>query len=123
MNEQLQIAETVRRACIEVAIRAYEGACLSGLRPEGRWAYVVDAMRGFDLHPLLVDPDAAPDNRRMIGSKRRQVRTVGPDHLPRREEGKGIKKQWCRYCKTPTTPWPGQAGRPTVCSICWRPYD
>lgn len=75
MNERLQIAETIRRACIEIAIQAYEDAGLSGLCLDGRWEYAVDAIRGFDLRPLLADPDTARASRRLKGSKRHQART------------------------------------------------
>lgn len=68
MNERLQIAETVRQACIKVAIEAYEDAGLSGLCHEGRWEYAVDAMRRLELRPLLADPDTVRVNRRMKGS-------------------------------------------------------
>ena len=52
MDERLQIAEAVRQACIDAAIRAYEDAGLSGLCYEGRWEYAVDAMRQLDLRSL-----------------------------------------------------------------------
>lgn len=52
MNERHQIAETIRQACIQVAIQAYEDAGLSGLCHEGRWEYAVDAIRGLDLRPF-----------------------------------------------------------------------
>ena len=53
MEKQLQMAEVVRQACIDAALRAYEEAGLSGLCQEGRWEYAVDAMRGVDLRPLV----------------------------------------------------------------------
>jgi hypothetical protein len=53
MDERLQIAEAVRQACIEAAIRAYEDAGLSGLCHEGRWEYAVDAMRQVPLQRLV----------------------------------------------------------------------
>jgi hypothetical protein len=53
MEEQLQMAEAVRQACIDAALGAYEAAGLSGLCHEGRWEYAVDAMRGVDLRPLV----------------------------------------------------------------------
>jgi hypothetical protein len=52
MDERLQIAEAVRQACIDAALRAYEDAGLSGLCHEGRWEFAVDAMRHLDLHSL-----------------------------------------------------------------------
>lgn len=48
-----QIAEAVRAACIEAALRAYEDAGLSGLCHEGRWECAVDAMRGVHLRSLI----------------------------------------------------------------------
>jgi hypothetical protein len=53
MDERLQIAEAVRQACIEAAIRAYEDAGLSGLCHEGRWEYAVDAMRQLHLQCVV----------------------------------------------------------------------
>jgi hypothetical protein len=53
MDEQLQIAEAVRQACIAAALRAYEDGGLSGLCQEGPWEYAVDAMRGLNLRPLV----------------------------------------------------------------------
>jgi pentatricopeptide repeat protein len=53
MEEQLQIAEAVREACIAEALRAYEDAGMRGLCQEGRWECAVDAMRGMDLRPVV----------------------------------------------------------------------
>ena len=53
MEEQLELAEAVRQACIAAALRAYEEAGLSGLCHDGRWKYAVDAMRGMNLRPLV----------------------------------------------------------------------
>jgi hypothetical protein len=53
MEAPLHLAEAVRQACIDAALRAYEDAGLSGLCHEGRWEYAVDAMRGMDLRMLL----------------------------------------------------------------------
>jgi hypothetical protein len=55
MDERLQMAEAVRQACIEAAIRAYEDAGVSGLCHEGRWECAVDAMCRLPLHPLVMD--------------------------------------------------------------------
>ena len=51
------MAEAVRQACIDAALRAYEDAGLSGLCHEGRWEYAVDAMRGVDLPPAGTGAD------------------------------------------------------------------
>lgn len=76
MNERLQIAETVRRACIDIAIQAYEDAGLSGLCHEGRWEYAIDAIRGLELRPFFADLDTALVDRDMNGSKRHHSRIV-----------------------------------------------
>jgi hypothetical protein len=47
-----EIAETIRRALVNVAIRAYEDAGLSGLCEEGRWEIAIGAMRSYDLQKL-----------------------------------------------------------------------
>jgi hypothetical protein len=53
MEDQHQLAEAVRQACIDAALRAYEDAGCSGLCQEGRWEYAVDAMRALPLRPLV----------------------------------------------------------------------
>jgi hypothetical protein len=53
MDERLQIAEAIRRACMDAAVQAYEDAGLSGLCQEGRWECAVDAIRGLNLHVTL----------------------------------------------------------------------
>jgi hypothetical protein len=53
MEEQLQLAEAVREACIAAALQAYEDAGLSDLCQEERWEYAVDAMRGMNLRPVV----------------------------------------------------------------------
>lgn len=53
MSEQERIAEAVRKACIEVALDAYEQAGISGLCAEGRWELAIDALRNTDVERLL----------------------------------------------------------------------
>ncbi|QBQ55079.1 acetyltransferase [Nitrosococcus wardiae] len=48
-----KIAETVRLACLEAALNAYEDAGISGLCAEGRWEYAVAAIRELDLETIL----------------------------------------------------------------------
>ena len=48
-----QLAEAVRRACLEAAVDAYEAAGAQGLCAEGRWEVAVGALRALDLHALL----------------------------------------------------------------------
>ena len=60
MSPQLQLAEAVREACLRAALQAYESAGISGLCGEGRWEMAVQALRGFDLRPVVAafQPDA-----------------------------------------------------------------
>ncbi len=53
MKEDEIIAETVRQACLETALNAWEEAGISGLCAEGRWELAVDAMRNLDLKAIL----------------------------------------------------------------------
>lgn len=46
------IAEQVRQACIQEAIRAYEDAGISGLCHEGRFEAAISALRMLDLSAL-----------------------------------------------------------------------
>ena len=45
-------AETVRAACLDAAIEAYEDAGIRGLCAEGRWEAAVAAIRQLDLSVL-----------------------------------------------------------------------
>jgi len=47
------IAERVRRACLNAILEAYEDAGLQGLCAEGRWEAAVGALRALDLAPLV----------------------------------------------------------------------
>ena len=49
MSSQLQLAESIRHACLEAALRAWESAGISGLCGEGRWEHAVQAIRALDL--------------------------------------------------------------------------
>ena len=59
MSDPLQIAETVRTACLQAALEAFEEAGISGLCLEGRWEIAVQAIRTLDLRPLV--PQGAPE--------------------------------------------------------------
>ena len=52
MDERERLAEAVKQACIDTALRAYEEAGISGLCAEGRWELAIDAMRSLDLKTL-----------------------------------------------------------------------
>lgn len=56
-DDQQRLAQAVREACVEAALRAYEEAGISGLCYEGRWEIAVDAMRNLDLAALLDSVD------------------------------------------------------------------
>jgi hypothetical protein len=53
MQQEKVIAERVKQACLETALRAYEEAGISGLCAEGRWELAVDAMRHLDIEAVL----------------------------------------------------------------------
>lgn len=53
----LELAEAVRRACLEAALAAWEDAGLSGLCGEGRWEAAVGAIRRLDVSGI-VNPHA-----------------------------------------------------------------
>lgn len=53
MDENERLAEAVKQACIDTALRAYEEAGISGLCAEGRWELALDAVRNLDVKPLL----------------------------------------------------------------------
>ena len=56
MPTRLEIAETVREACLLAALAAYEEAGIRGLCGEGRWEYAMQAIRNLDLRSLVVKP-------------------------------------------------------------------
>ena len=60
MDEKLKLAETIRTACLQAALRAYEDAGISGLCEEGRWECAVQAIYGLDLI-ALVKQSRSPD--------------------------------------------------------------
>lgn len=53
MDETRRLAETVRNACIEAAIQAYEDAGFRGLCGEGRWEYAIGAVKTLDLASVI----------------------------------------------------------------------
>jgi len=65
-TNRLEVAEKVRHALIDAAIRAHEDAGVRGLCDEGRWEVAVDAMRSLDLTTLVhrAETGFPPDARR-----------------------------------------------------------
>ena len=55
MANAQQLAEAVRRACIEAALAAYQEGGVLGLCAEGRWEYAISAMQQLDLTLYLTD--------------------------------------------------------------------
>jgi pentatricopeptide repeat protein len=47
------LAETVRAACLDAAMLAYEDAGIRGLCAEGRWEAALAAMRQLELSGVL----------------------------------------------------------------------
>lgn len=60
MTDGLEIAERIRRACVEAALAAYEDGGIRGLCGEGRWEYAIAAVRHLDLNGVLAGR-SAPD--------------------------------------------------------------
>ncbi len=56
------LAKTVRAACIQAALDAYEEGGVLGLCAEGRWEYAISAMRQLDLAVILDAPPALDPN-------------------------------------------------------------
>ena len=57
VRRKLELAENVRRACVEAAIDGYERAAMSGLCREGAWEAAISAIRMVDLAALLNSGD------------------------------------------------------------------
>ncbi|KAB2308360.1 acetyltransferase [Betaproteobacteria bacterium SCN2] len=51
--DTLQLAETIRTACLRAAIDAYEDAALRGLCEAGRWEAAVGALQSLDLGTII----------------------------------------------------------------------
>jgi hypothetical protein len=65
------LAERVRAACVEAALKAYEEAGVQGLCAEGRWEVAVSAMRTLDLAPLqAAAAEGAADDARLTTPRR-----------------------------------------------------
>jgi len=53
MNDKTKLAETIRAACLDAALRAYEDAGISGMCEEGRWEFAVQAIQGLNVTALI----------------------------------------------------------------------
>jgi len=48
-TNELKLAESVRKACLESLLRSHEEAGISGLCHEGRWEYALDVLRNLSM--------------------------------------------------------------------------
>jgi hypothetical protein len=55
-DRSLILIETVRAACLDAAVLAYEDAGIRGLCTDGRWEAAMAAIRQLDLSGLLEPP-------------------------------------------------------------------
>lgn len=67
--EELKLAETVRKACVEILQRTYEEAGISGLCHEGRWEYALDVLQSLAMEDLLEDIGRADRPERRENAK------------------------------------------------------
>ena len=61
------LVETVRAACLDAALKAYEDAGIRGLCAEGRWEAALAAIRHVDLSAVLEAPAVLPTPARVRG--------------------------------------------------------
>lgn len=62
LDQQQQLAEAVRAACIKAALEAYEEGGVLGLCAEGRWEYAISALQQLDLETLAKQFLSPPQN-------------------------------------------------------------
>ena len=53
MADPRDIAEAVRRACLEAALEAYDDAQIRGLCREGAWEVAIEAVRSLDVAAVI----------------------------------------------------------------------
>lgn len=58
--DRQKIAEATQRSLVEIAIRAYEEAGLSGLCADGRWEVALGAIRSCDVSKQINDDEPPP---------------------------------------------------------------
>ena len=79
----VEIAESVRTACLAAAAAAYEDAGLQGLCADGRWEAAMGAIEKLDLSALLMETTAERDSRRVDGLSSRSSRSADLPHAER----------------------------------------
>lgn len=52
-DQQRQLAEAVRTACVHAALEAYDSASMSGLCHDGAWECAVGAIRALDVEDFI----------------------------------------------------------------------
>jgi hypothetical protein len=62
-NEDRELAEAVRAACLKAARDAYENAAISGLCEEGAIEVALGAISSLDLAPVVTSARAAEPRR------------------------------------------------------------
>ena len=67
MRQAIDVAETVRKHCVDAALRAYEEAGISGLCAEGRWEFAIQAMRCLDVDAVLRAMDETDKSASDVG--------------------------------------------------------
>lgn len=58
MADPRDIAEAVRRACVDAALEAYEDAQIRGLCREGAWEVAIEAVRSLDVTAVIAAADS-----------------------------------------------------------------
>jgi hypothetical protein len=61
MADPRDIAEAVRRACIDAALEAYEDAQIRGLCREGAWEVAIEAVRTLDVAAAITAAEKKKD--------------------------------------------------------------
>jgi hypothetical protein len=51
--DRMELAATIRNACVRAALEGYEQAQIVGLCQEGAWEAAIDAIRMLDLKAIL----------------------------------------------------------------------
>ncbi len=60
-DAERRLAERVRSACIDAALKGYEEAAISGLCSAGAWEAAIGAMRMLDIAVLVAVTTGAAD--------------------------------------------------------------
>lgn len=58
MSDPREIAESIRTACVDAALEAYEDAQIRGLCREGAWEVAIEAIRTLDVAALVAAADS-----------------------------------------------------------------